>query len=435
MRSLSLPLLLLLAPCAASAQTRPQIPPVLTLREAVDMALRNSPALRGAQARITQEDARTRAAGSSRLPQADISGYESGQTENLRAYGLNTPLFNLNTGPFATFDARLGVTYNFWSPALRKKEVALAAEADASREDQNDARETLIGEVAEAFRLVSYGQDLERALASQAGTAAQLWKIVEERYEKGTGSALEPNRAKQETLRIQSLQVDAAIALERSKIALARLLNARIGTSFEAADEDSPRTLPASPEALKTALESRAGYHAAQARVAAAEAAFRAVRAQRLPTAQFHVDAGMNGDSPAHGILTYRAIASLQIPVFHAELAPAEAEAQARVKEAQAAAEEIRNNVEAEVSTALAQCAATQQKMEIALQIRDLTRQELELASRRLTAGVTDNEEALAAQERVLRAEENIAEVQFELRRLRYELYRKMGKVEEIYRP
>jgi outer membrane protein TolC len=432
MRSL---LLLSLTACAASAQTRPQIPPVLTLREAEQVALRNSPALREAQARINQADARTRAAGRSRLPQADLSSYESGQTQNLRAYGIDTPLLNLNSGLFATFDARLGVTYDVWAPAARRKEAALASEADASREDQNDARETLIGAVAEAFRLVCYGQDLERALATQAATAAGLLKIVEERYEKGTGSALEPNRARQESLRIQSLQVDAAAAVERSKIALAQLLNAQIGTSFRTADEDFTRALPAGPDALKTALDSRAGYRAAQARVAAAEASVRAIRAQRLPTAQFHVDAGMNGTSPAYGILTYRAIASLQIPIFHAEVAPAEAEAQARVREAQAAAEEIRNNVEAEVSASLAQSAAAQRKMEIAAQIRDLARQELELASRRLTAGVIDNEDVLAAQERVLHAEQNIAEVQFELRRLRYDLYRKMGKVEEIYRP
>jgi outer membrane protein TolC len=229
--------------------------------------------------------------------------------------------------------------------------------------------------------------------------------------------------------------MDAASNLQRSKTEFARWLNAQTGTAFDV-DETNPdaQDLPPAEEALRVALTSRSEYQAALARVETAKAAAAAVRAKRLPSAQLHADSGFDGSSPVRGIVTYRVFGTLQIPLFHAEQGPEEAEAEARLREAQATADELRSAVEAEVREALDDAAASSPKIAVAGEIRDLAQAEVELTSRRVAAGVSDNTEELAAQERLLRAEEEIARIRLESRKRRVELYIKIGKPDDVYR-
>jgi outer membrane protein TolC len=428
-----LPILLCFAVAVGAAQERPRLPSMLTLRQAIEMALRHGPLVEAAQARADQSSARARAARSLSLPRATFTARQSDQTDNLRAYGLTTPLLDLNTSPFSTFDARIDVSYDIWDPSRSNRQKALQLEADASTRDQEQARAALIAEVADAFLTVCYGQEVQLALKSQSENAAALLQIAQERYDKGTGSAIEPNRATQEARRVQMLQLDAAASLQRAKTTLARLLNAQIGTAFDAAEPETGGDLPAAEAATQIALTSRPDYSAALARVESAKAASAAMRAKRLPAAQLHADSGFNGTSPVRGIVTYRVFGAIELPLFHAEQSPEESEAESRLRETRAAAEDLKATVEAEVNIAHTEVSAAQQKGAVASEIRDLARQELELASRRLTAGVTDNTEVLAAQERLLHAEEDVARTRFEIRSHRTTLYLKMGRSEEIY--
>ena len=429
------PILLSIAAATAFAADRRQIPPVLTLPQAVEMALESSPSVKAAEERAGQADARARAARNARLPEASFTTFQSDQTDNLRAYGIDTPLLALNSAPFSTFDARVEVTYNVWDPARSARWQALRLEAQASGGDRDAAREALIADVNDAFLAVLYGQDVQRALDRQAAVAAEFLKIARDRFDKGDASALEPNRADQEGRSVRKMQLEAAAALRRSQISLALLLNAQPGTAFEAAGGNTSGSLPSSSDALRLAFQSRREYRAALARVDAARSAASAVRAKRLPTAQVHVDSGFSGVSPVRGIGTYRALVSLQLPLFQPAQAPEETEAEHRLSEAQAAADQMKATIEAEVSIALSEASASLEEGTVAQEIRDLAQQELDLASRRFTAGITDNTEVLGAQDRLLRAEGDLARSRFEFRRHRDELYRKMGRAEDIYRP
>ena len=435
MRAHYLVILLSITAHPVAAQDRPRIPAVLTLRQAVEMALQHSPVLRSAQARADQAAARARAARDLSLPRASLSGNQAEQTVNLHSYGLDSRLLDLNTSSFPTFDGRLAVDYDIWDPVRHARRQSLRFEADAGLLDQAQAREALIAAVANTFLEIGYGQEVRRALERQAEIAAGTAKIARDRYEKGVGSAIDPNRAEQEVHRIQLLQLDAASDLQRAKTNLARLLDAQIGTAFDVDETNSPaQDLPSAAEALRVALTTRSEYRAALARVDAAKAAAAAVQAKRLPSAQLHADSGFDGSSPTRGIVTYRIFGSLQIPLFRPEQWPEEAEAEARLREARAAADELRSTVEAEVRVALDDAAASSRKVAVAGEVRDLAQVEVELTSRRVAAGVTDNTEELAAQERLLRAEEEIARVRLETRRRRVELYFKIGKPDEIYR-
>jgi outer membrane protein TolC len=423
-------LLLLNLPCFAAG--RPAIPPVLTLREAIDIALANNPGLRAAEERARQSEERVRAAHKSALPQVDFNTYQNGQTDNLRAYGFGASSgLDLYPPPFATFDSRLNVTYNLWDPARRRREQAARLDADAGVQETAAARENLIGDVTEAYLAARYSRKVERALEHHASLAENLLKLAEDRYARGVGSALEANRASQEVRRVRLLQVDAAASFRQSKMALARLLNADPRSAFDLSDEAAVNMpAPSAAEAIERALASRAGYRALETRIAAAEAEAAAVRARRLPTVQVHVDSGFSGDSPVRGIVTWRALGSLQFPLFRGEQSAETAEAEAKVRELQSTAAEMQAAIETEVSIASSEIDAARQKVELAGEIRDLASQELDLASKRFATGITDNLEVIAAQDRSLRAEEDLARIQTDLLRAITGLYRKMGHPE-----
>jgi outer membrane protein TolC len=423
----TLPLLLLLNLPGFGGE-RPLMPPVLTLRRAIDIALAKNPGLRAAEERARQSGERARAARNVGLPRVGFNSSQSGQRANLRTFGLSAPQISLYTPPFAVFDSRIDVTYDIWDPARRIREQAARLDADAGMEDRKEASETLIGDVADAFVAGRYSQEVERTLERHAVLASNLLKLVEDRQSKGLGSVLEVNRADQELRRVRLLQVDAAAATRRSKMSLAQLLNTEARSAFEFSDEGAGEIpVPPVADAVQRALASREAYRALDRRIAAAKAQVEAVRARRLPTVQVHADGGFLGDSPVRGIATWRMYGSLQVPLFRGEQTAEDAEAEAKVRELQAIAEGMRAAIETEVSIASSEVDAAKQKVRLAAQIRELADQELELASKRLAAGITDNLEVVAAQERSLQAEGDAARIESELIRRVCDLYRTMG--------
>lgn len=434
MQSCTLLLLYLIGAAMAGADNLPEIPPKLTLRQAIAIALAHSLPLEAAQSRLQQSQARAKAAGKETLPHVSIETYQSVSKDNLRAFGIDTPLINLYPAPYGTFDARLVVSEDLLDPTLRPRQRALMDETEASKGDAAYAREHLISEIVGTFLALQFSQETVRTLEGQAAVARELLAIARQRFEKGEATALEPNRAEQELNRIQLLLYDARASSIQAKLALSQLMSAHITAEFEPVDDAETTAIPTEPEALRMAFESRADYRAVKFRQEAATAALAAVRGKRLPSLRFRMDSGFTGSSPVQGIGTYRAMAVLNIPLYQAGLSAEEAEASAKVRETTAAVEELSNQLQAEVLMSLAELLASREKAEMAERSQLLAEEELALTTSRLKAGISDNTEVLDSQSHALSAAQEKLRSAYGLRRQIAELYRRLGRTEDASR-
>lgn len=385
-----------------------ELPEQLTLRQALELALKNSATLRRAAAQVEQAEAQVRQAHSANLPQANVAAYDTLQTVNLRAMGIDVPLLPSRVGPFQVVDARAFVTQNVLNLPVRDRERAAREQSRSAAAVAGNARELLALQVGTAFAQALRAQSSERTLERQLELARKLHQITQDRLEAGVASRLEATRSLQQVNNLAQGFEEARHQATAAKLQLANLLQARITANYTLVDE-AATPLETPENAVAQALEARPDYRAALARIRAAEFQVSAARRQRYPVIQFRADYGQSGRKPFENLNTFHVQGILNVPVYTGGRIEAEiAEAQARVSEARAAADEIRSQVETDVLSAVAASQAALRELEIARGGVKLAAEELELASARFTSGVADNTEIVNAQDRLARAEDNV---------------------------
>jgi len=399
-----LPLILALPLMAAPAE----IPEQLSLRQALDLALKNSATLRRAVAQLQQAEAQSAQAHSQILPQVNVAAYDTLQTVNLRAMGIDVPLLPARVGPFQVVDARAYLSQNVLNLPVRDRDRAAREQTRSVAALAGNARELLALQVGSTFAQALRAQSSQQTFERQLELARKLHQITQDRLDAGVASRLEATRSLQQVNNLAQAVEEARHQATAAKLQLANLLNARITSSYTLVDE--PAAAPeVSSNAVVQALEARPDYRAALARIKAAEFQVSAARRQRYPVIQFRADYGQSGRKPFQNLNTFHLQGILNVPIYTGGRIEAEiTEAQARVSEARATADEIRSQVETDVLTAVAATQAAQRELDIARSGVKLAAEELDLASARFTSGVADNTEIVNAQDRLARAEDNV---------------------------
>lgn len=433
MRSSRIPLsaMVIVISVSAIAAERPVLPAILTLKKAIAMALDRNTSLRAARLQTQQAEARAGIARAALMPQISIDSYQSEQSVNLRNFGLETAVVRLNTGPFSVYDARLSVEQDVFNLASLRQKEASREEAAASLQREKDARDSVVLSTVDAYLSVWRNQCYGSIMDRQVNLAGELLRLSRLRFDKGLGTALEVSRAAQELNRLQGLQSGTEAALISSKVQLANWLNAKPSYDFTLADPEkgSQGDFAIGEDALPRALGARADYQAAQREVRAAEFEFRAAEAARTPVVKVGGDGGFNGNDLVHGIGTFRAIASVNIPIFTGGSISARVEeARARHQDALRIAEEIASKVEMEILISTAEFRAAGKKTALAEQNVTLAEQELDLAVRRLKSGVADNTDVLTAQDHILQAEDARLRGIYEVHLQRAKMRRALGE-------
>ncbi|TXI25248.1 MAG: efflux transporter outer membrane subunit [Roseateles sp.] len=376
-------------------------------------ALRASPTLAAAAARLERARASLGATQSRELPQVDL-GANAGRLRT-SAKGATTPVFN---GSPVVFDsasyglqASLGWELDLWGRLKRETEAA-QAQLDASTLDAAAARVSLTADVASAYwqwrALADEAGVLERARLSRA-TAL---KVVQTRFDAGAASAQDLERARAE---LASAEADLSDMPRRQALAL-NLIAALTGQA--SADLKLQAAPLAAPPAVRAGLpsellqrrpdlaQSLALLHAATAQVGVAEAAF--YPSIRL-TGSFGTSSKELGDLLSAPARLYNIGPSLSLPLFDAGRNQANlAGAKAQVDESLAAFRGRLLQALREVDDALAELqgrSTTEAAQQRALQA---ARQALEVAHSRYDKGavgyleVTEAERSPLATERAL---------------------------------
>jgi outer membrane protein TolC len=426
-------LLALLAPLAVGQTT--EIPPRLTLSDAVSIALRQGLLLRRAAAALRQSEGAAQQAESQWYPQFSFGYRHSGQTVNLQALGINVPFLPGRVGPFEALDARVFVSQNIVNVPLLERRRAARSQRDSAASLAANAREDLAYQVAVLWTNALRAQQLHATLAGQTELSRKLAQITADRRDMGVASEVEWKRSLQQVNNLEQSLAEAENNLVAAKLQLAVMLNATPSSEFELVEEPagSIMALPGE-DALAAAFASRLDYRAARQAVEAAARRLAAARAQRYPVVQFRADWGQSGVGIARNLSTYSVQGSVTVPLSTGgRIAGEIVEAEGRLAEAQALLDEIRLRVTADVRAALAAAGAARRELDISSRTVELAREELELVTLRFTSGAADNTEVVNAQDRLTRAEDARVRAQFHWRLAQAALHRATGGGEKFY--
>lgn len=413
---------------------QPALPAQLTLSEALRIALANNTSIREAQARLDQSTGRYGQYRGELLPQVGIGARQGYQTVNL--IGIGIPITPRVLGPFGSFDARV-----FFSQELLNISKIRSWQSSRSREDSSRLFVDNARELVALNVVVTYLQGLRAkasrdTLTAQTKLAEELHKLTRERVNQGVAAELDANRAEQQVHSLDQQRLEAEQSYVEAKLALANILHARITSDFEIVDEKAYGSgePPDRDASVKAALAARADYRALEASVKAAQLQVRSIKAYRLPSLRLAFDDGQSGRSPVENNNVYRLSGILEIPIFTGGRIRGQIdEAEGSLREAMAALDQNRSQIETDVLTAISGVEWALKEVATSTGNMKLSRQEVELTRARYSQGVADNTEVVNAQDRLSRADDSAIRALYTLGLARANLARATGAASNTY--
>ncbi|MEZ5363731.1 MAG: TolC family protein [Bryobacterales bacterium] len=427
----------------ANAERRP-MPAKLTVQQAVQMALAVNPQIRRAEAAVNAARADLGMARADLLPTVMLTSYQSVQTVNLRAAGIDSSTFQgfggqaipELFGPFGTFDGRVQLDADVLNLPRQLRERAERSRVESKLSETGNARELIATQVVSQYIDALRAQAFEATAVQQLASARALLTITADRFQQGVASGLDQRRARAQAAAAQQFVYEAQTALEAAKLNLARSLNAEITSNYELADIDlyfDARAVDAAA-AVQSALAARPDYKAAQAAVASARSNVRATQMARLPKLTFHADYGRSGRTVSTTKSTYNVRGNVAIPIYWGGRAEAlRTGANSALQEAEASLEAIESQVEMDVRVAISAVDSARLQTQAAKEAVSLLEEEKDLSLTRFQEGFTDNSEVVVAQERLARAEQSRIRALFNLNMARIALHRAVGDAAAKY--
>jgi outer membrane protein len=426
--------------------TRPEIRQPLSLRESVEIALRESPILRGAVAELKAAEARLRMARSEKRWQLSVNAFASTGTESaiLASPPTVMPSATMLLPRRTFFDANAMLMFPIFTGGrlealIRQAEAvrhATAAQLEAMRLDV--ALETKLAywrallarevvRVAEVYVAAMEERVRVDKVAAQVGRIPEFWVLRSE---------AELANARQMLANAQRDYETALIALKAimgvhpdSEITLTDELQWDEGRG--ARDELKVGELPKREKLLAEAMEKRPELRAALRQAEAQNYAVRAAKALYAPQVGWTVMANyMSGTGDmGQGTGGYLAGIAIGLPIFDGGRRKAMVgEAQAMREKALAEVERLKLQIASEVDTALRELQTALQNLQTAQTALKAAKEDERVAKVRYEAGRSVLVEYLDALATLVRAQVNYAQAIYELFVAYDKLQRAIGK-------
>lgn len=410
----------------------------LTLQRAVAVAADTAPAVRLAELRASEAQQRVRETRGALLPNLNAAVAEDRRTQNLRTFGFDLPLppgqaLDPKIGPVDVFDARLRASTPLFDPAGLVRVQAVRAAAEGSQAERATAAETVAQRAAAAYVQAQRAQATVAARREDVRLASELVTLAQAQLDRGVATALDVTRARTQLNTAQGLLSLAQNQLAQAKVNLARAMGVDPRAEVEIADALTAQTaaavVPASEDAaVQAALANRPELRSAQAQQRAAQLGARAVEAERLPRLDLAADYGVTGLNVPSSFPTYNIAVQVSVPVFDGFRREARTEQQRlAAEEARVRAGDVRQQVEAEVRSALLDVANGQDQQRIAAERLALAQEELAQAQERFANGLATNIEVINAQQNLVRARDAVIDAQSASAAARVSLARATG--------
>ncbi len=428
------------------AQSRQLVPPgndatgatlvrlPLTLREAVQLALKQNP--REVVARIEVERRRRMSdeARAKLLPQAAIDSTVS--VKRFNGQSITGGRMPTQYGPFQVLNFGGEFSQSIIDlPHIRQFQSSRQDIATA-RDERNSTREDIVSTVVTRYLFVQRAKATLEAVQAQRDLAQRLFDQAAQLEKNGIGTGLDTLRANVELQNELQQEIDASSSVQTASYALAYVLSLKPDQEVEAIDSmkyDQPSALD-EQSLIRTAYQQRPELLAIASAQRSALIETEGVREQRLPSVTFEGSYSEQGRIFADSIPAYTYTGTLHLPLWTSGRISAEI-AEARLQEQRLAEQkrDIANSVLQQVRTAIDQLRASSGAVTVANNALDLARQEVARAERRFAAGVSTNIDVITAQDQLARASNNQIEALYRYNQSRVDLARATGDVENAY--
>jgi outer membrane protein TolC len=431
-------LLLIGVSTAKAAQSDAAATPLrLTLRDAVQLALKQNPQVQVANLSVAVTQESQIIARSALLPQANLGVSEAVQRENLEAFlGTSVPGFPQHSGPFWIFQGGPSgsvplLDLTAWHRWRQSKENTTGAHA----QEQTVREQDVLLVVSQYLGSLRATADVG-ASQSRVDLAKALLDQATDMQKSGVGTRIDTVRANVQYQNEQQRLIEARTSLNTSLFGLARLLSIDPHQPIELADASEFFKTPAytAAETLEQAFDGRPETKALASQVRAEELEKRAARSVRWPRIALNGSWNEEGLSPASAIPAYDFSAALEGPLYtggriRAQIATAEIE----LKKLAQQQTDLRNQIAQEVRTAAAQLDAAKNEVDVANSGIALATEEVTQARDRFQAGVANNIEVITAQDELARANDNQIVALYRYNQARADLAHATGQMELLY--
>ena len=406
----------------------------LTLKEAVQLALKQNPQRVIARLLSFESDRNRDIALSALLPQAHVEG--SGSINQYNFQSIERAPMRKAAGPFQVIEAGPAFSQTILNfPQIRGYQIGREGTREA-RADEQTTRETVVNLVVDQYLLILRALATRGAARVRVALAQRLYEQATELQKTGIGLNIDTVRANVELQNERQNLIDAETLTRTTTYGLAELLDLPREQDLEVSDRLDFYDLPVLDKEvlLNQALESRPEIRSLNSQKRIAELATDSAREQRLPQLDFSGFWLYQGSRFNNGIPAYTYALSLQFPLFTGGRIRAET-ARAKLEEQRVA--ETRRQLEAQivdqVKSALDQLTAARNSVEVANLGYKLAQEEVAQAQRRFQAGVTTNVEVITAQDALARASDNQIGALFQFNLSRASLAHATGEIEAMY--
>lgn len=343
------------------------------------------------------------------LPDIDLNAKESVQQVDLPAEGLRIPGLPTIIGPFGYADVRASLSWSLVNVSSLRAYLAARHNFAAAQLSAQDAHDMVVLTVGNAYLLVLADETEVASAQAQVATSKVSLDQAVANHQAGTAPELDELRARVDYQSQEQQLIAAQNALEKDKLALARVIGLPLAQQFTLTDQ-APYAVYDQLDIdtlIKQAHANRKDLAALVEQVKAAEEQRKAATADRFPTIEANADYGDIGTTLAHSHGTVDASATLSVPVFKEFALRGEAQqAQAQLDTSKAQLSDKNAQIDADVRDALLDIQSAQQEVEVARSSVDLANEALKEAQERYKNGVDDNLAVSQAQQSVAQANE-----------------------------
>ena len=406
----------------------------LTLKETVQMALKQNPQRIIARILVYESDRNSQIARSALLPQANMAVNGSLNQYNIQAVERQFP--RKAAGPYQIFEA--GPTFSqsvLNLPLIRGYQIGREGTREA-RADELTTRQNVVTAVVDQYLMILRALATRDAAKVRVELAQRLYGQAAELQKTGIGLNIDTVRANVELQNEKQNLIDSETQVHTTAYGLAELLDLPREQEVEAADRLDFYDLPALDQKalLDQAFASRPELHSLDSQQRIAKLSTDSARDERLPQLDFSGFWFYQGAHFTEGIPAYTYAIAMEFPIFTGGRIRAEV-ARAKLEEDRVA--EVRKQTEArivdEVKSALDQLNAARTSVDVANLGYQLAQEEVAQAQRRFAAGVTTNVEVIQAQDALARASDNQIGALFQFNVSRAALARATGEIETTY--
>jgi outer membrane protein TolC len=391
------------------AQAEANAPRRLSLREAINLALKNNLGVLVAGTQ-TDEAAGTRERRlSALLPRVTGQSLANLQNRNLSIAGLSFPGVPTVVGPFAYYDFRFFAQQDLVNRQAYHSLKSSDQLLQAAKLSYQDTRDLVVRQAAGLYLDTQAAAAEVGAATSRVATSRVLAKLAEDQHGAGLATGVDVARAQVQLARDRQTVLAAQNSYQTALLNLARFLGLRPGMSVEPAEPLALHRM-ASPEieqAMRAALEARADYRSLAAQRQSLVEQQKASRARYLPRFSVSGDYGAQGrnfgNMPGIGQIQ----GTLSVTLFDRDRNGEQKELASRLQRVEEQIADLSRGIEQEVRKAVLDLETAAQQVEVAEAALVLAQRELDLAQDRFRNGVTDNIEVVTAQSSLASAQDD----------------------------